>query len=100
MFGEPKQNSKVPPLQEKAPMFKEGEYIFSAEKGVPIEELRSLFHEFGIIKLDSLIIHDRTYLLILKEDPGLTILENKTKASGKIRYIERNGMIQKYNRNP
>ncbi|TGM61790.1 hypothetical protein EHQ95_00130 [Leptospira vanthielii] len=81
-------------------MFKEGEYIFSAEEGVAIEELRSLFHEFGIIKLDSLIIHDRTYLLVLKNDPGLATLEKKIKASKKIRYIERNGMIQKYNTKP
>ncbi|MGE8723180.1 hypothetical protein ACO2KH_16635 [Leptospira terpstrae] len=81
-------------------MFKEGEYIFSAEVGVTIEELRSLFNEFGIIKLDSLISHDRTYLLVLKEDPGLTLLEKKTKASGKIRYIERNGILHKFKTKP
>ncbi|WP_232373914.1 hypothetical protein [Leptospira chreensis] len=100
LFGEPKQNQQMRPLEEKQPMFKEGEYIFSSKEGVSLEELRSLFNEFGIIKLDSLVVHDRTYLLVLKEDPGLTILEKKATTSGKIRYIERNGILQKYNSKP
>ncbi|TGK93048.1 hypothetical protein EHQ30_12160 [Leptospira brenneri] len=77
-------------------MFKEGEYLFATEAGVTVEELRSLFSEFGIIKLDSLIVHDRSYHLILKNDPGLATLEKKASAFGKIRYIEKNQILQKY----
>lgn len=78
-------------------MFKEGEYLFATEEGVTVEDLRALFNEFGIIKLDSMIVRDRSYHLILKNDPGLLIMEKKAKAFGKIRYIERNQIMQKYN---
>ncbi|WP_244279958.1 hypothetical protein [Leptospira brenneri] len=78
------------------PMFKEGEYLFATEAGVTIEELRLLFNEYGIIKLDSLIVHDRSYHLILKNDPGLAAIEKKASAFGKIKYIERNQILQKY----
>ncbi|TGL88375.1 hypothetical protein EHQ68_10205 [Leptospira congkakensis] len=78
-------------------MFKEGEYLFATEEGVTLDELRTLFGEFGIIKLESLIIHDRSYLLVLKNDPGLTAMEKKASGFGKIRYIERNQIMQKYN---
>ncbi|MCW7470782.1 MULTISPECIES: hypothetical protein [Leptospira] len=85
------------PIQEKGSMFKEGEYLFATEEGVTIEELRTLFGEFGITKLEPLIIRDRSYLLVLKNDPGLPTMEKKASGFGKIRYIERNQIMQKYN---
>lgn len=100
LFGEPNQNQPMRPIQEKMPMFKEGEYLFATEEGVTIEELRALFDEFGIIKLDSLIVHDRSYLLVLKNDPGLTTMEKKASGFGKIRNMERNQIMQKYKTNP
>ncbi|TGK83168.1 hypothetical protein EHQ24_07635 [Leptospira noumeaensis] len=80
-------------------MFKEGEYLFTTEEGVTTDELRTLFDEFGIIKLDSMIVRDRSYHLILNNDPGLSIIEKKAKKFGKIRYIERNQIMHKYNSN-
>ncbi|MDF3821544.1 hypothetical protein P3G55_16690 [Leptospira sp. 96542] len=100
MFGETKTNSQMFTVQEKMPMFKEGEYILSAEEGVTESELRALFEEFGILKLESLIIQNRSYLLQLKTDPGLTTLQRKTTAFGRIRYIERNQILQKYKTKP
>ncbi|MCW7490691.1 hypothetical protein EHR01_09140 [Leptospira mtsangambouensis] len=97
MFGEPKQSQQLRPIQGQSPMFKEGEYLFATEEGVTIEELRALFNEFGIVKLDSMIVRDRSYHLILKNDPGLPVMEKKATAFGKIRYIERNQIMQKYN---
>ncbi|EOQ94980.1 hypothetical protein LEP1GSC195_0836 [Leptospira wolbachii serovar Codice str. CDC] len=81
-------------------MFKEGEYLFATQEGVTEEELRTLFGEYEIIKLSPLIVRDRSFLLVVKNDPGLAAMENKVSAFGRIRYIERNQILQKYKTKP
>ncbi|MGV3666359.1 MAG: hypothetical protein ACO1NV_09520 [Leptospira bouyouniensis] len=98
--GETKPLPNMRPIEEKKQMFVAGEYLFATEEGVSIEELRSIFSEYGIISLEPLIIRDRSYKLVLKNDPGLPTLEKKTTSFGKFKYIEKNQIMQKYKMNP
>ncbi|WP_244932605.1 hypothetical protein [Leptospira yanagawae] len=100
LFSKEKTNPTLSTIPEKRQMYKSGEYLFATNGDVPLEELRSLFDEFGIISLELLIIRDRSYKVVLEKDPGLPILEAKTKQFGKIRYIERNQIMQKYKSKP
>ncbi|XDD48301.1 hypothetical protein AB3N60_18360 [Leptospira sp. WS39.C2] len=59
-----------------------------------------MFSEFGIVSLEPLIVSERSYKLVLKNDPGISILEKKTKVFGKFKYFEKNQIIQKFKTNP
>lgn len=81
-----------------------GEYLVTMSEKSSVHDIRRIFSKYSIVSVAELDNIPGVFLLKFKEDPGLLVLQNTARSSGKIQNIQPNYVYQMnspgLNRNP
>lgn len=83
------------PALEKQIDFVPNEYVFSLTESLDESAIRAIFKDFPIEKLTEINARNHSYKISFVRDPGIEVLNEAIRKSGKVRFIERNSIYKK-----
>jgi hypothetical protein len=71
------------------------EYVFSLSEPLSESEIRQVFAQFQIAELTEINKRNHSYKIKFSKDPGIEVLNETIRQSGKFRFIEKNSIFKK-----